>query len=102
MRSSPSGGTRRPSGLVRRCNLYNADAARFASPRGRPPPAAREPAPGAHGGGEPVFHGPCTGPPERVTANAEPGTRGTFRAEATHQVTPVTHGVRYPIATWFR
>lgn len=58
--------------------------------------------PDTYGGGELVFHGPYTGPPLRVPANARPGTLVTFRSETTHEVTPVTHGVRFTIATWFR
>jgi SM-20-related protein len=61
-----------------------------------------EPAPDTYGGGELVFHGPYSGPPERVAASARPGSLVTFRAETTHEVTTVTHGVRYTIATWFR
>ena len=61
-----------------------------------------EPAPDTYGGGALVFHGPYTGPDIRVEASARPGTLVTFRAETTHEVTPVTHGVRYTIATWFR
>ncbi|MCA1578026.1 MAG: 2OG-Fe(II) oxygenase [Acidobacteria bacterium] len=33
------------------------------------------------------------------------GERGTliaFRAETTHEVTPVTHGERYSMVSWFR
>ena len=60
------------------------------------------PAPDTYGGGALVFHGPYTGPELRVAAKAEPGSLVTFRAETTHEVTPVTHGVRYTIATWFR
>lgn len=63
---------------------------------------AEDPLPDTYGGGSLVFHGPYTGPPERVTAAARPGSLVTFRAETTHEVTPVTHGVRYTIATWFR
>ena len=63
---------------------------------------SEQPAPGAYGGGALVFHGPYTGPPERVAASAAPGTLVAFRAETTHEVTPVTHGVRYTVATWFR
>ncbi len=64
---------------------------------------ADEPAPDTYGGGALVFHGPyTTAPDERVAASAAPGTLVTFRAETTHEVTPVTHGVRYTIATWFR
>ncbi|HEU0012895.1 MAG TPA: 2OG-Fe(II) oxygenase [Longimicrobium sp.] len=63
---------------------------------------AEEPAPGTYGGGSLVFHGGRDEPDARVPARAEPGTLVTFRAETTHEVTPVTHGVRYTIATWFR
>ena len=61
-----------------------------------------EPAEGTYGGGALVFHGPYTGPELRVPAGAQPGSLVAFRAETTHEVTPVTHGVRYTIATWFR
>jgi SM-20-related protein len=60
------------------------------------------PADGTYGGGSLVFHGPYTGPTERVAAQAAPGSLVAFRAETTHEVTTVTHGVRYTIATWFR
>jgi SM-20-related protein len=65
-------------------------------------PRADEPAEGMYGGGELVFHGPYTQPGLRAAAGAAPGSLVTFRAETTHEVTPVTHGVRYTIATWFR
>ena len=35
-------------------------------------------------------------------AAEHPGSLVTFRSETTHEVTPVTHGVRYTFATWFR
>jgi SM-20-related protein len=64
---------------------------------------ADDPTDGTYGGGALVFHGPWTGgPQERVAATAGPGSLVAFRAETTHEVTPVTHGVRYTIATWFR
>lgn len=63
---------------------------------------SHEPAPGTYGGGALVFHGPYSGPQLRVPAGAQPGSLVTFRAETTHEVTPVTHGIRYTIATWFR
>lgn len=63
---------------------------------------ADEEAPDTYGGGELVFHGPYSGPQLRVPAQAAPGTLVTFRSETTHEVTPVTHGVRFTIATWFR
>ena len=63
---------------------------------------SEEPAPDIYGGGALVFHGPYSGPELRVPATAHPGSLVTFRAETTHEVTPVTHGVRFTIATWFR
>jgi len=63
---------------------------------------SEEPVPDTYGGGALVFHGPYNGPQLRVAAGAEPGSLVTFRAETTHEVTAVTHGVRYTIATWFR
>ncbi|MBW3570753.1 MAG: 2OG-Fe(II) oxygenase [Gemmatimonadetes bacterium] len=63
---------------------------------------SEDPGPDTYGGGELVFHGPYTGPQLRVPAAADPGTLVAFRAETTHEVTPVTHGVRFTIATWFR
>ncbi|HET7229140.1 MAG TPA: 2OG-Fe(II) oxygenase [Longimicrobium sp.] len=65
-------------------------------------PRSDEPAEGTYGGGELVFHGPYTQPNLRVSAEASPGTLVAFRAETTHEVTPVTHGERYTIVTWFR
>jgi SM-20-related protein len=59
------------------------------------------PAEGTYGGGALLFHAPWPAQ-DRVAAGAKPGSLVTFRAETTHEVTPVTHGVRYTIATWFR
>lgn len=39
---------------------------------------------------------------ERFRVSAEPGTLIAFRSETTHEVTPVTHGERYSIASWYR
>jgi SM-20-related protein len=33
---------------------------------------------------------------------AAPGTLIAFRSETTHEVTPVTHGERYSIVSWYR
>jgi len=64
---------------------------------------SEEPGPATYGGGSLVFHGPYTGPDLRVTARSTaPGTLITFRSETTHEVTMVTHGLRYSIATWLR
>ena len=42
--------------------------------------------------------------PERAKfhVRAEPGTFIAFRSETTHEVTPVTHGERYSIVSWYR
>ena len=63
---------------------------------------ADEEVPDTYGGGMLVFHGPYTAPNFRAAADAHPGSLVAFRSETTHEVTPVTHGVRYTIATWFR
>jgi SM-20-related protein len=62
---------------------------------------AHEPSPGTYGGGELVLHGHYSGPPLRMPIAASPGLLVAFRAETTHEVTPVTHGERYSIVTWF-
>ena len=42
--------------------------------------------------------------PERAKYHmmAEPGMLIAFRSETTHEVTPVTHGLRYSIVSWYR
>ena len=55
-----------------------------------------------YGGGELVLHGPYGGPALRVPVDAQPGTLVAFRAETTHEVTPVTHGERFTIVSWYR
>ena len=64
--------------------------------------ASEEPAPDTYGGGTLVFHGHYTGPTLRVPVTPPAGTLVAFRAETTHEVTPVTHGERYTIVSWFR
>jgi SM-20-related protein len=54
--------------------------------------------PGTHCGGSLVF----TDLRNRFHMRAEPGTLVAFRSETTHEVTPVTHGERYSIASWYR
>lgn len=63
---------------------------------------SEEEVPDTYGGGMLVFHGPHSAPHLRAGASAEPGSLVAFRSETTHEVKPVTHGVRYTIATWFR
>jgi len=60
------------------------------------------PASGTYGGGSFVFHGAVTGPPLRKELTPEPGTLLAFRAETTHEVTPVTRGERITIVSWYR
>jgi len=56
------------------------------------------PEPNTYCGGSLVF----TDLRNRFHMRAEPGTLVAFRAETTHEVTPVTHGERYSIASWYR
>jgi SM-20-related protein len=58
--------------------------------------------PGTYGGGSLVLHGPLAGPELRMPLNPTPGTLVAFRAETTHEVTPVTHGERYTVVSWLR
>jgi SM-20-related protein len=60
------------------------------------------PSPESYGGGVLVLHGPYLGPQLRVPVPAAPGTLVCFRAETTHEVTPVTHGERFTIVSWYR
>jgi SM-20-related protein len=63
---------------------------------------SEHPVPETYGGGALVLYGPYSGPPLRLPVNAPPGTLVAFRAETTHEVTPVTHGERFTIVSWFR
>lgn len=64
---------------------------------------AETPEPDAHCGGSLVFTNIRHGPGERqVRQPGEAGTLVAFRSETTHEVTPVTHGARYSIVSWFR
>jgi SM-20-related protein len=55
--------------------------------------------PGEYGGGDFVIHGPY---PERTTVVPEAGMLLAFPSETTHEVTAVTRGVRFTVASWFR
>lgn len=61
---------------------------------------AAAPGPGAYGGGTLVFHPRGAGEP--LSLAGEAGTLVLFRAETTHEVTPVTHGERFTVASWYR
>lgn len=56
------------------------------------------PAPDTYGGGSLVFHAIGVEP---YPPAAQPGALLAFRAETTHEVTPVTHGERFTIVSWF-
>lgn len=55
---------------------------------------------GAHCGGSLVFTNLRTF--EKVRVVGEPGMLVAFPAETTHEITPVTHGERYSIVSWYR
>ncbi len=61
---------------------------------------ADAPAEGTYCGGSLVFHPRGAGEPLRLAGEA--GTLVAFRAETTHEVTPVIHGERFSIACWYR
>jgi SM-20-related protein len=61
------------------------------------------PQPNTYCGGSLVFtdlRAPADRAKFRVAA--DPGTLVAFRSETTHEVTPVTHGERFSIASWYR
>ena len=55
-----------------------------------------------YGGGQLVLHGRYPDWEKRYPMPAHPGTLVAFRSETTHEVTPVTHGERYTIVSWYR
>jgi SM-20-related protein len=65
-------------------------------------PRSAEPSPGAYGGGDLVLYGPVSAPQAPRAVDPEPGMLVAFPSETTHEVTPVTHGERYTIVSWYR
>lgn len=61
---------------------------------------AGAPGPGDYSGGTLVFHPRGAGEP--LSLAGEAGTLVLFRAETTHEVTPVTRGERFTVASWYR
>ena len=61
---------------------------------------AETPGPGAYAGGALVFSD-WRGGEKEFRLGGEPGTLVAFRAETTHEVTPVTRGERLSIACWY-
>ena len=56
-----------------------------------------------HCGGSLIFTNPHTARERaKFRVRVEPGTLIAFRSETTHEVTPVTHGERYSIVSWYR
>jgi SM-20-related protein len=55
---------------------------------------------GVHCGGSLVFTNLRTF--DKVRVVGEPGMLVAFPAETTHEITPVTHGERYSIVSWYR
>jgi SM-20-related protein len=61
-----------------------------------------EPETGTYGGGDLLFHGSYPDWTARHAAPASAGALVAFRAETTHEVTPVTHGDRYTVVSFYR
>jgi SM-20-related protein len=61
---------------------------------------ASAPQPGTHCGGSLVFTD-LKMQFDKYCLSAEPGTLVAFRSETTHEVTPLTHGERLSIASWY-
>jgi SM-20-related protein len=59
---------------------------------------SEQPEAGTHSGGSLVF----SNVDHRFRPPVEPGMLIAFRSETTHEVTPVTHGERFSIASWYR
>lgn len=63
---------------------------------------SEHPGPDAYGGGSLVLHGPFPGPEVRIPLAPAPATLVAFPSETTHEVTPITHGERLSIVSWYR
>jgi predicted 2-oxoglutarate/Fe(II)-dependent dioxygenase YbiX len=60
------------------------------------------PLPNAYGGGDLTFHGSFPNYSFRIAAEPQPGKLVAFRAETTHEVTPILYGERFTIVSWYR
>lgn len=63
---------------------------------------SEESSPSAYQGGELVFHGGFPNYDYRQRIKQQAGKLVAFRAETTHEVTPVTSGERFTIVSWYR
>ena len=62
-----------------------------------------EDGPNVHCGGSLVFTNlQAAAENAKFHLRADPGTLIAFRSETTHEVTPVTHGERHSIVSWYR
>jgi SM-20-related protein len=61
-----------------------------------------EPSAETYGGGTLLLHDTRSYPPLHVPVAPPAGTLVAFRAETTHEVTPVTRGERFTVVTWAR
>jgi SM-20-related protein len=59
-------------------------------------------APETHEGGALTLHGSYPNWDDRQIVDTAPGTLIAFRAETTHEVTPLTRGERFTIVSWYR
>jgi SM-20-related protein len=62
---------------------------------------SEEPTPGLFGGGALTFYGLMEDERIGLPVDAEPGLAVAFPAEKLHGVTPVLHGERFSVVTWF-
>jgi SM-20-related protein len=53
-------------------------------------------------GGSLVLHGPYSEPSDPMPLAPAPGTLVAFPSETTHEVTPITHGERLSVVSWYR
>jgi SM-20-related protein len=60
------------------------------------------PSPDTFCGGSLVLHGPFSEPDLQIALAPAPGTLVAFPSETTHEVTPITHGERLSIVSWYR
>ncbi len=58
--------------------------------------------PETYAGGDLALHGKYPDFDQRQIIPAAAGTLVAFRSETTHEVTPITHGERYTIVSWYR
>ena len=63
---------------------------------------SEHPRPGAFCGGSLVLHEPFPRSDVQISLAPAPGTLVAFPSETTHEVTPITHGERLSVVSWYR